>query len=78
MRLTDQPGPHRNAKAVIMSLEPWQVRALDRLREQYGLDADSLLRSGLTIVLGAVAAAETPTNTKHRGANQSGSHVDSG
>jgi hypothetical protein len=57
MRIADLPAPSLIAETWVTSLEPWQREGLLRVREQLGVDADALLRAGVTVVLAIVAAA---------------------
>lgn len=41
------------------SLEPWQREGLLRLRESLGVDADALLRAGVTLMLAIVGAKQS-------------------
>jgi hypothetical protein len=59
MRIAHLPAPSSIAETWVTSLEPWQREGLLRLRGQLGVDADALLRAGVTIVL-ALVAANTP------------------
>jgi hypothetical protein len=56
MRIADLPAPSPIAETWVTSLEPWQREGLLRLREQLGVDADALLRAGVTLVLAIIAA----------------------
>lgn len=56
MRLTELPNPSKQATArLYTSLEPWQRDALFKVRDEYGLSDDALVRVGLTLVLGIIA-----------------------
>lgn len=56
VRIVDVPHPSRGTETWVTSLEPWQREGLLRLREVLGVDADALLRAGVTVVLSIVAA----------------------
>jgi hypothetical protein len=56
MRIADLPNPAPKAETWITSIEPWQREGLLRVRELLGIDADALLRAGLTLALGLVGA----------------------
>jgi hypothetical protein len=57
MKVADLPAPSRTAKPRLLGLEPWQIEAVERVRETFGIDGDALVRAGLTLVLGLVAQA---------------------
>ena len=58
MRMASLPNPDRRAQPGTTSLEPWQIEALERLRTLLGVDVDALVRSGVTIILAVIAAAD--------------------
>jgi hypothetical protein len=56
MRIADLPNPAPGTETWITSIEPWQREGLLRIREQLGIDADALLRAGVTLALSIVGA----------------------
>ena len=60
MRIADLPGPSNVAEPWLTSLEPWQRDGILRLREALGVDADALVRAGVTLVLSLVAVQVPP------------------
>ena len=73
MRIADLPNPAPDAVTWVTSIEPWQREGLLRVREQLGIDADALLRAGVTLALSLVGALVPETATPPaltRGATQ--------
>lgn len=61
MKVTDLPAPSRTAKPYLTSLDPWQIEAINHLREQHGIDGDALIRAGVTLALAmSLTAREDP------------------
>jgi hypothetical protein len=56
MRIADLPNPAPEGQTWITSIEPWQREGLLRVRELLGIDADALLRAGVTLALSIVGA----------------------
>ena len=56
MKVATLPNPSRQASEWLTSLEPWQIEAVQTVREAYGVDGDALIRAGLTLLLSVVAA----------------------
>ncbi len=67
MRIADLPNPETSTETWITSIEPWQREGLLRVRELLGVDADAILRAGITLVLAIVGStnpdAEAPPAT---------------
>jgi hypothetical protein len=63
MRITDLPNPEPTTETWITSIEPWQREGLLRVRELLGVDADALLRAGITLVLSIVGASNPDADT---------------
>jgi hypothetical protein len=71
MRIVDLPNPAPGNDTWVTNLEPWQREGLLRLREVLGVDADALLRAGVTVVLSIICAstdAATPSALATEGA----------
>jgi hypothetical protein len=63
MRIADLPNPAPDTVTWITSIEPWQREGLLRVRELLGIDADALLRAGVTLVLSIVGTLVPETTT---------------
>jgi len=63
MRIADLPNPAPDTVTWITSIEPWQREGLLRVRELLGIDADALLRAGVTFALSIVGAIVPETTT---------------
>lgn len=61
MHVADLPNPEPSSETWTTSIEPWQREGLLRVRELLGIDADALLRAGITIVLSVVGAITPDT-----------------
>jgi hypothetical protein len=67
MRIADLPNPAPGTIIWVTSVEPWQREGLLRIREELGVDADALLRAGVTLALSIVGAITPDATTPPAG-----------